>query len=95
MKNCLDADRLFIPNSRCHGQGETISNGMDSIFYDGELSKVQAIQKVVAMVQSVLILECLVIWIFYILNYQVGEEELDDGKKVLHVMQHQFLVWRG
>lgn len=59
-------------------------NGMDSIFYDGEMSKVQAIQNAaVATVYGVQLgvdFNLTHGWSFRSnLNYQLGEEELDDG----------------
>ncbi len=59
-------------------------NGMDSIFYDGELSKVQAIQNAAVAtvygVQAGIDIELPSGFGFSAdLNYQVGEEELDDG----------------
>lgn len=59
-------------------------NGQDSIFYDGILSKVQAIQNAaqasVIGVQSGLEIKLPFGFSFYSnLNYQLGEEELDDG----------------
>ncbi|MEZ4800171.1 MAG: hypothetical protein R2809_10435 [Flavobacteriales bacterium] len=59
-------------------------NGADSIMYDGEMSKIQAIQN--AAVATVYGLQAgLNVKLpqgFYTsidLNYQIGEEELDDG----------------
>ncbi|MEZ5083520.1 MAG: TonB-dependent receptor [Bacteroidales bacterium] len=59
-------------------------NGQDSIYYDGELSKVQAIQN--AAVTNVYGLQAGIeiklpagFGISSRFNYQVGEEELDDG----------------
>ena len=57
---------------------------MDSIFYDGELSKVQAIQNAAVAtvygVQAGIDIELPSGFGFSAdLNYQVGEEELDDG----------------
>lgn len=61
-------------------------NGMDSIIYDGELSQVQAIQNAaIATVSGVqLDLDVVLGAGFTVgtkLNYQHGEEELDDGSK--------------
>lgn len=59
-------------------------NGMDSIFYDGELSQVQAIQNAATAtvygIQTGLEVKLPSGFGFGTdLNYQVGEEELDDG----------------
>jgi hemoglobin/transferrin/lactoferrin receptor protein len=63
-----------------------ILNGMDSIMYDGELSQVQAIQN--AAVTTVYGLQAGIeiklpshFTLSSNFNYQVGEEELDDGTK--------------
>lgn len=61
-------------------------NGLDSIMYDGEMSQVQAIQNAaVATVYGVQAgLELKLPCGFYFssdINWQVGEEELDDGTK--------------
>jgi hemoglobin/transferrin/lactoferrin receptor protein len=61
-------------------------NGQDSIMYDGEMSKVQAIQN--AAVANVYGVQAGIeiklpagFMLISDLNYQVGEEELDDGSK--------------
>jgi len=61
-------------------------NGLDSIMYDGELSKVQAIQNVAKA--TVYGLQLAAEWkmdngfsLFSHLTWQKGEEELDDGSK--------------
>ena len=59
-------------------------NGLDSIFYDGELSQVQSIQNAAqATVYGANIgVELRLPWGFGVsarYNYQIGEEELDDG----------------
>lgn len=61
-------------------------NGQDSIFYDGELSRVQAIQNAakasVFGLQASAEVKLMPGWRFYtVFNYQVGEEELDDGTR--------------
>ena len=59
-------------------------NGQDSIMYDGEMSKVQAIQNAAVAnvygVQAGVAIKLPAGFTFLSdLNYQVGEEELDDG----------------
>jgi hemoglobin/transferrin/lactoferrin receptor protein len=61
-------------------------NGLDSIVYDGELSQVQAIQNAAAAnvygIQAGLEVKLIAGFSFSSdFNYQVGEEELDDGTK--------------
>jgi hemoglobin/transferrin/lactoferrin receptor protein len=61
-------------------------NGMDSIMYDGELSKVQAIQNAaqanVYGLQAGLVLDLSSGFALSTdVNYQIGEEELDDGSR--------------
>lgn len=82
----LDVSAFYTLLDQAMVRRDYLFNGMDSIMYDGELSKVQAIQNVAQA--TVYGLQIAAEWkmdngfsLFSHLTWQKGEEELDDGSK--------------
>jgi hemoglobin/transferrin/lactoferrin receptor protein len=82
----IDISAFYTLLDQAMVRRDFLFNGMDSIMYDGELSKVQAIQN--AAKATVYGLQIAAEWkmdngfsLFSHLTWQKGEEELDDGSK--------------
>ncbi|MGE4542396.1 MAG: TonB-dependent receptor plug domain-containing protein [Bacteroidales bacterium] len=82
----IDISAFYTLLDQAMVRRDFLFNGLDSIMYDGELSKVQAIQN--AAKATVYGLQIAAEWkmengfsLFSHLTWQKGEEELDDGSK--------------